>query len=79
MSYGASAAPDPIPRANAALAVGCDQCNGWGTVITSQGRHRLCLTCQSRVDQESRDSSNMSRARTEHAKDRLAPREGPRG
>lgn len=34
------------PRANAALATGCDTCNGWGSVITSHGRHELCLTCQ---------------------------------
>jgi hypothetical protein len=43
------AAPASNPRADAALAAGCGTCNGWGSVITSQGRHELCLTCQARA------------------------------
>jgi hypothetical protein len=46
MTYGATAAPVPNPRANASLAVGCATCNGWGSVITPHGHHELCLTCQ---------------------------------
>lgn len=50
MAYRATvAAPASNPRADAALAAGCDTCNGWGSVITSQGRHELCLTCQPRA------------------------------
>lgn len=51
MTYGATPAPRPNPRADAALAVGCEMCNGWGSVIT-QGRHELCVTCQPDADPE---------------------------
>jgi len=43
MAPGAIPAPDPIPRANAALAADCDNCNGWGSLITHHGRHDLPL------------------------------------
>ncbi|MFF0134544.1 hypothetical protein ACFYTG_54770 [Streptomyces mirabilis] len=46
MTYGAMAAPDSNPRANTALAAGCELCYGWGSVITFQGRHELCQACQ---------------------------------
>ncbi len=62
MTYGAKAAPDPNPRANAALAVGCEICNGWGTVITTFGRHELCTTCQPHADREDHDTSSGPQA-----------------
>lgn len=55
-SPGATPAPDPTPRANAALAADCDHCNGWGSVITRQGRHELCPVCQPGADRAPRDS-----------------------
>lgn len=33
MTYGAMAAPDSNPRANTALAAGCEPCYGWGSVM----------------------------------------------
>ncbi|MEU7060264.1 hypothetical protein [Streptomyces sp. NPDC046197] len=51
-SHMGIASPAPNPRANAAWAIGCEECNGWGSVITSQGHHELCLTCQPLADQE---------------------------
>jgi hypothetical protein len=62
MTHGPAAPPDPNPHANATLADGCQTCNGWGSVITPQGHHELCLTCQPRTDQEDRDSGHPSRA-----------------
>ncbi|MCW7940721.1 hypothetical protein AAW14_01435 [Streptomyces hygroscopicus] len=62
MTHGATTAPHPIPRANAALAVGCEVCNGWGSVITAQGRHKLCLGCQPDADREVGESSGTPRA-----------------
>jgi len=46
MVYGADSAPDPAPHADPGLARDCDECRGWGTVITAQGHHELCLACQ---------------------------------
>ncbi|MEV8561608.1 hypothetical protein ACIBJF_52880 [Streptomyces sp. NPDC050743] len=57
MTYGTMAAPESNPRANAALAADCEVCNGWGSVITFQGRHELCQACQSPTEHESHDSS----------------------
>ncbi|MFI1168039.1 hypothetical protein ACH4UM_31695 [Streptomyces sp. NPDC020801] len=48
----ATTAPAANPRANAALAAGCDDCNGWGSVISYYGGHELCLTCQPHADQQ---------------------------
>jgi len=61
MTYGATTAPESNPRANAALAVGCEICNGWGSVI-SQGRHELCFTCQPDADHQGRESDSASPA-----------------
>ncbi|OUD01237.1 hypothetical protein CA983_21305 [Streptomyces swartbergensis] len=36
----------PTPRPDVALARGCERCNGWGTVVTPEGRHELCAACQ---------------------------------
>ncbi|UXY32164.1 hypothetical protein [Streptomyces sp. HUAS TT20] len=57
MTYTTTAAPESNPRANVALAVGCELCNGWGSVITFQGRHELCQACQSPTERECHDSS----------------------
>ncbi|MBB5932160.1 hypothetical protein [Streptomyces echinatus] len=56
MTYGTMAAPESNPRANAALADGCEVCNGWGSVITFQGRYELCQACQSPTERECHDS-----------------------
>lgn len=57
MIHGMADAPDPAPRANPALAVDCDICGGWGTVITYRGSHELCPACQPHGDQSYSDSS----------------------
>lgn len=57
MTHGTMAAPEANPRANAALAADCEVCNGWGTLITSQGRHELCQACQSPTERECHHSS----------------------
>lgn len=44
-----TARPDsrsPAPRPDLALAQDCEQCNGWGTVVTPENRHELCPACQ---------------------------------
>lgn len=46
MHHGAHPAPAPAPRADVALARGCTECRGWGSVITDSGRHELCSACQ---------------------------------
>jgi hypothetical protein len=45
MVHGADPA-DRAPHANPELARDCDECRGWGTVITAQGHHELCPSCQ---------------------------------
>ncbi|MEU3616350.1 hypothetical protein ABZ725_29115 [Streptomyces sp. NPDC006872] len=42
----ADGARTPAPRPDLALAHDCDRCLGWGTVVTPDGHHQLCLTCQ---------------------------------
>jgi hypothetical protein len=39
-------APDPVLRADPGLARDCEECRGWGTVVTEQGHHELCPVCQ---------------------------------
>lgn len=34
------------PRPDTTLARHCDQCLGWGTVVSRDGDHELCYTCQ---------------------------------
>ncbi|MDF3299169.1 hypothetical protein [Streptomyces tropicalis] len=46
MAYGAHHSPTPPPHAELSLARDCGQCLGWGTVITRDGEHELCETCQ---------------------------------
>ena len=48
MHHGAH--PAPAPRADIALARGCAECRGWGSVITETGHHELCPACQSGSD-----------------------------
>lgn len=46
MAYGAHHSPTPPPRPDLDLARDCEHCLGWGTVVTQDGRHELCDTCQ---------------------------------
>lgn len=55
-------APCPNPRADAVSALGCEVCNGWGSVITHWGRHELCFTCQPHADREDDETSTASQA-----------------
>lgn len=61
MTHGATAAPPPNPRADAALAFACEICNGWGSVI-SQGRHELCFICQPDAGEEALDGGDAPEA-----------------
>jgi hypothetical protein len=55
-------APCSNPRADATSALGCEVCNGWGSVITYWGRHELCFTCQPHVDRGEDDVITASHA-----------------
>ncbi|MEU2056006.1 hypothetical protein [Streptomyces bungoensis] len=46
MAYGAPRTPCPPPHPDLGLARGCEHCLGWGTVVTRDGGHELCYTCQ---------------------------------
>ena len=46
MAYGAHHSPFPSPHPDLGLARDCAQCLGWGTVVTRDGGHELCRTCQ---------------------------------
>ncbi|MGW2954585.1 hypothetical protein [Streptomyces eurythermus] len=46
MAHGAHRSPLLPPRPDLALARDCEQCLGWGTVVTRDGRHELCHSCQ---------------------------------
>ncbi|MEU6406593.1 hypothetical protein [Streptomyces sp. NPDC046985] len=46
MAYGAPHSPAPPPRPDLGLARDCEHCLGWGTVVTRDGAHELCETCQ---------------------------------
>ncbi|MEV6740334.1 hypothetical protein AB0N14_26670 [Streptomyces sp. NPDC051104] len=61
MIHGAKA-PEPNPRADAASALGCEVCNGWGSVITHWGHHELCSTCQPHADREDDDTGTAPQA-----------------
>ncbi|MBC2864814.1 hypothetical protein H1R13_07340 [Streptomyces mexicanus] len=50
MAYGAHHSPTPPPHPDLARARDCEHCLGWGTVITRDGDHRLCDTCQPDAD-----------------------------
>ncbi|MEU6809917.1 hypothetical protein ABZ920_13145 [Streptomyces sp. NPDC046831] len=58
MAHGAHHSPTPPPHADPGLARDCEQCLGWGTVITRDGEHELCGTCQS----QSGDDANAHAA-----------------
>ncbi|MFF9024603.1 hypothetical protein [Streptomyces eurythermus] len=46
MAHGAHRSPLLPPHPDLALARDCEQCLGWGTVVTRDGHHELCHTCQ---------------------------------
>ncbi|MEU0007289.1 hypothetical protein ABZ079_24170 [Streptomyces sp. NPDC006314] len=46
MAYGAHHSPYLSPHPDLALARDCEHCLGWGTVVTRDGSHELCRTCQ---------------------------------
>ncbi|MFE9452113.1 hypothetical protein [Streptomyces sp. NPDC006739] len=46
MAYGAHHSPLLPPRPDLGRARDCEQCLGWGTVVTRDGEHELCHTCQ---------------------------------
>ncbi|MEU6476432.1 hypothetical protein ABZ858_05990 [Streptomyces sp. NPDC047017] len=50
MAYGAHHSPTPPPHPDVHRARDCEQCLGWGTVITPDGHHELCDTCQQAPD-----------------------------
>ncbi|GGX96793.1 hypothetical protein [Streptomyces anandii] len=50
MAYGAHPSPTPPPHPDMGLARDCEHCLGWGTVITRDGDHELCDTCQLATD-----------------------------
>ncbi|MGV9253672.1 hypothetical protein [Streptomyces sp. NPDC003697] len=57
MAHGARHSPTPPPHADLGPARDCEQCLGWGTVITHDGHHELCSTCQSQNDDEDAHSA----------------------
>ncbi|MEU6508437.1 MULTISPECIES: hypothetical protein [unclassified Streptomyces] len=46
MAHGAHHSPLLTPRPDLELARDCEMCLGWGTVVTRDGDHELCRTCQ---------------------------------
>ncbi|MET8784341.1 MULTISPECIES: hypothetical protein [unclassified Streptomyces] len=62
MIHGATPAPDPTPRADTALAADCAMCNGWGSVVTSQGLHELCPICQHETEAVHHDGDRAPQA-----------------
>ncbi|MGW0882426.1 hypothetical protein [Streptomyces sp. NPDC002671] len=46
MAHGAHRSPLQPPHPDLTLARNCDHCLGWGTVVTRDGEHALCHTCQ---------------------------------
>ncbi|GAA2231999.1 hypothetical protein [Streptomyces nogalater] len=46
MAHGAHGSPLLPPRPDPVLARDCDQCLGWGSVVTRDGHHELCPACQ---------------------------------
>ncbi|MEU5539575.1 hypothetical protein [Streptomyces sp. NPDC020362] len=45
MAYGAHH-PPALPHPDLRLARNCEHCLGWGTIVTRDGDHELCCTCQ---------------------------------
>ncbi|CAL9323658.1 hypothetical protein [Streptomyces sp. SudanB182_2057] len=46
MAHGAHRSPLLPPHPDLTLARDCEQCLGWGTVVTGDGHHELCRACQ---------------------------------
>ncbi|GGW15914.1 hypothetical protein [Streptomyces capoamus] len=46
MAYASHRSPLRPPRPDLTLARDCEQCLGWGTVVTRDGDHELCHVCQ---------------------------------
>ncbi|MEW2288681.1 hypothetical protein [Streptomyces sp. NPDC047841] len=46
MAHGAHRDPLLPPHPDLTLARDCEQCLGWGTVVTRDGTHELCHACQ---------------------------------
>ncbi|MET8772028.1 hypothetical protein [Streptomyces sp. NPDC004658] len=46
MAHGAHRSPFLPPHPDLTLARDCEQCLGWGTVVTRDGDHELCHLCQ---------------------------------
>ncbi|MFF5029566.1 hypothetical protein ACWERI_29800 [Streptomyces collinus] len=46
MAHGARNSPCLPPHPDLTLARDCEHCLGWGTVVTRDGAHELCRTCQ---------------------------------
>ncbi|MFI1767828.1 hypothetical protein ACH41H_38080 [Streptomyces sp. NPDC020800] len=46
MAHTAHHTPVLPPHPDTNLARDCTQCLGWGTVVTRDGDHELCHTCQ---------------------------------
>ncbi|WP_225810758.1 hypothetical protein [Streptomyces spinosus] len=46
MAHGAHRTPSLPPHPDLTLARDCEQCLGWGTVVTRDGDHELCHSCQ---------------------------------
>jgi hypothetical protein len=46
MAYGAQRSPLLPPHPDLTRARDCEQCLGWGTVVTRDGEHELCHACQ---------------------------------
>ncbi|MFF7899896.1 hypothetical protein ACFZCV_14035 [Streptomyces sp. NPDC007920] len=50
MAYGADHNATPPPHPDLGPARGCEACLGWGTVVTDDGHHELCVSCQQDAD-----------------------------
>ncbi|MFH9659497.1 hypothetical protein ACH4NF_17185 [Streptomyces sp. NPDC017248] len=61
MVYGAHRSPQLPPRPDLDPARDCEQCLGWGTVVTRDGHHELCPACQPepRGTTESEDAASQ--------------------
>ncbi|BCM72630.1 MULTISPECIES: hypothetical protein [Streptomyces] len=46
MAYGAHRSHLVPPHPDLGLARDCEQCLGWGTLVTRDGDHELCHMCQ---------------------------------
>jgi hypothetical protein len=63
MARRTDSASHPALRANPMLARSCEACRGWGTVVTIEGRHKLCAACQTSMPQ-SQPAADVSHNRS---------------